>query len=142
LCPRPLIGAHKVDITKVFSTDSELERKGVWVEIGAKGETVRVARMYNPEYSAALRGSMQPYKRKVSGGRSNEDSLEIMIAVEAETILLDWRGFTESGEEVKYSVEKAKQYLRLKDFRMLILEIAGNMETFKAQEVEENEKNS
>jgi len=129
-----------VDILELFTTDQELEKAGVWVEIGSAGEKIRVARMYNPAYSARLREVMEPYKQKVSK-TNNDESLEIMISIEAETILLDWEGFTENGQDVPYSRDKAKQYLRLKDFRALVNKISSNMETFKAQQVEESEKN-
>jgi len=129
-----------MDILELFTTDQDLEKNGVWVEIGSEGESVLIARLYNPAYNARIREVMEPYKQKVSK-TSEAESLDIMAAIEAETILLGWEGFTEDGKNVPYSREKAKEYLQLKDFRALINKIASNMETFKAQQMEEAEKN-
>lgn len=127
-----------MNILEKFSTDTELELNGVWVEIG-DGTTLCVARLYNDRYNEALRGAMKPHKRQVL---DNESSLEIMISVEARTVLLGWEGVTEDdGKDVPYSIEKAKEYLHVRDFRKLVLEIAGSMETYKAQEREDGEKN-
>jgi len=126
-----------MNILDQFSTDKELELNGVWVEIG-DGTTLCVARLYNDRYSEALRGAMKPHKRQVM---DNESSLEIMIDVEARTVLIGWEGVTEGDDDVPYSIEKAKEYLHVRDFRKLVLEIAGSMETYKAQELEDGEKN-
>lgn len=126
-----------MDILKTFTTDKALETHGVNVDIGG-GTTLLVARMYNPEYNELLRNAMKPYKR---AKLSNDDSLELMIAIEADTILLDWDGVTADGKDVPYTKSAAREYLHVRDFRALVLEIAGNMETFKAQEVAEGEKN-
>ncbi|MCP4377728.1 MAG: hypothetical protein GY794_16320 [bacterium] len=131
-----------MNILDQFSTDKELELNGVWVEIG-DGTTLCVARLYNDRYSEALRGAMKPHKRQVM---DNESSLEIMIDVEARTVLIGWEGVTETDSAsaktgVAYSIEKAKEYLHVRDFRKLVLEIAGSMETYKSQEREDGEKN-
>ncbi len=126
-----------MDILKAFSTDKELENSGVWVDIG-DGTILCVARMYNDRYNELLRGAIQPHKRKEL---TSDESIEIMIDVEARAILVGWEGVTENGEDVPYSVEKVKEYLRLRDFRKKILEIANSMEAYKAQELEDGEKN-
>lgn len=126
-----------MDILKAFSTDKELENNGVWVDIG-DGTILCVARMYNDRYNELLRGAIQPHKRKEL---TSDESLEIMIDVEARSILVGWEGVTEDGEDVPYSIEKVKEYLRLRDFRKKILEVANSMEAYKAQELEDGEKN-
>lgn len=126
-----------MDITKTFTTDKSLENNGVWVDIG--GETkLCVARMYNDRYNELLRGAMKPHRRQVL---DSESSLEIMVDVEARSILIGWEGVTDDDKDVPYSIETAKEYLHIRDFRKLVLEIASSMETYKAQELEDGEKN-
>jgi len=126
-----------MDITKTFTTDKSLENNGVWVDIGG-GTKLCVARMYNDRYNELLRGAMKPHKRQVL---DSESSLEIMVDVEARSILIGWEGVTADDKDVPYSIETAKEYLHIRDFRKLVLEIASSMETYKAQELEAGEKN-
>ena len=44
-------------------------------------------------------------------GKSAYEVMKIECAIKAETILLDWKGVTNEGDEVKYSKEKAHEYL-------------------------------
>jgi len=124
-----------------FKTDKSLESNGVWVDIG-KGTKLLVARLYNPAHKAALREAMKPYKRQVESGTMDDGLAEdIVNAIMARTILLNWDGLTEGGEPVPYSVEKAVEYLSIPDFSALVQEIAGNMETYRSVKAEEDEKN-
>ena len=126
-----------MDIKQTYSTDLDLEVNGVWVTTG--DAKFLIARMHNPDYNERLLAAMKPYKRQQL---SKDESLKLMVAIEAETILLDWDGVTENGQPVPYSKEKAREYLMIKDFRAQVMEAATSMHTFKAEEVEEGEKNS
>lgn len=125
-----------MDIKQSFVTNEKVEQDGVWVDIG-DGSKLLVARMYNPRHTAAMRQALAPYKR-----RPNDIvPQEILDSMMAKHVLLDWKGITENGEDVPYSVEKAEEYLAIKDFRALVVEIAGNMETYRAAAYKDAEKN-
>lgn len=131
-----------MDIKKRYSTDPDLETNGVWVDIG-DGSKILVARLNNPEYAAMLTARTKPYMRQMGAGTMDpKQSADILMDVYAATILLDWEGVTEDGEDVPYSRATAKQYLTdFKDFRKLVNEIAGGMETYRVQDLEDAEKN-
>ena len=44
-------------------------------------------------------------------GRSAYEVLKLECAIKADTVLLDWKGVTNEGDEVKYSTTKAHEYL-------------------------------
>jgi hypothetical protein len=60
----------------------------------------------------------------------------------ADSILLDWRGVEEAGQVLPYSKENAMRILlEYKDLRDQVTEIANEMESFRAEEHQEAEKN-
>lgn len=122
-----------------FATDLELEESGVWVDIG-EGARLRVARVGNPRYRKRLRELLAPHKRLVRIDKLPEDlSDELVIKAFAETILLDWEGLEDdNGEPIEYSVEHAIELLTgLRDFRMMVAEIANEQEAFRREEQKE-----
>lgn len=131
-----------MDINKIYSTDKELETNGVWVDIG-DGAKLLIARIGNPVYAAALRGTLKPYKRQIQNGTLDEDlSTDILNKIYASTILLNWEGITADGKNVKYTEAKALEYLtEYDDFRAVVIEIASTMETYRAVAAEVDEKN-
>jgi nitric oxide synthase oxygenase domain/subunit len=129
-----------MDISQ-FKTDIQLEANGVWVDVG-KGTKLCVARMYNPRHKDALRAALKPYKRQIQfDAMDDELGDEIVVGIMAQTILLGWEGMTENGEAVPYSYDKAVEFLKIKDFRDLVIEIASTMESYRAQATEDDEKN-
>ena len=131
-----------MDIVKQYATDKELETSGVWIDLG-KGAKVLVARLQNPAHKARLREVLKPYKRKINRGVVDDEIPDDLInQVLAETILLNWEGIEENGSPVDYSVAKATEFLeKYPDFKADVVYLASNMETFRAQQAEEDEKN-
>lgn len=132
-----------MDIFSKFKTDESKERDGVWVPLEKDGR-IRVARTNNPLYREALVRKVSRYKTATTSKVIPEDDwLNIVNELVAETILVGWEGITEKGQPLPYSVENAKRVLtELKDFREIVLSIADNMDNFKEELDEGTEKNS
>jgi len=130
-----------MDIKKIFSTDSKAEQEGVWVDLDKK-TAIKVARSGNPKFQKLFRKLTKPYTRAMRSGTLNDDIAEkILIQCLAETILLDWKGIEEDGKKVPYSVEKAIEYLGIKDFRDFVVSCADDFALYKAEQDEETAKN-
>lgn len=122
-----------MDIKKQFATDRNLEIEGIWVPI-SDGARIKVARMNNPEFNKLFRKLSKPYMTALQTGTLSEDiSEEIMLECYAKTVLVDWDGIEENGEQVPYSPEKAKEYLQIDTFRQFVLNIARDFNNFKAE---------
>ena len=128
---------------KEFKTDRQLEEDGVWVPVDGQGARIKVARMNNPRYKKHFQRITKPYRRQIRSGTLSEELAEkLLVDALAQTILLDWEGFTKGGKKFSYSLDNAKTFLtESTDFRELVTDAASEMETFRAQEVEEAKGN-
>ena len=126
------------DIKKLFGTDPEKEKDGVWQPVG-DGMEIKVAKLNNPTYNKRFEFLTKPYRRALRKGTLSNDVAEsLMIQCLAETILLDWKGLEEKGKVVKYSVENAIKLLTdYPEFRGTINDIANELAIF--QEIEDEE---
>lgn len=126
-----------------FQTDSNLEEDGAWISIGDEA-SLKIARLGNRAYRDAFQKRIKPYRRQIRTQTMDDKIAEkIMIECLAETILLDWSGMEDDkGQKIAYSSAKAQEYLKAyKDFRELVVELASEMENFRQQEDEADEKN-
>lgn len=138
-----------------YGTDPKLETEGKWIDWG-EGARLKIARIGNAKYREMLRQEMSQYDSLRRAGRkvSEDDTANAVIKCLAHTILLDFEGidgeginiegieFTADGKHVAYSTRNA--YLLLttyKDFREEVATIASDMETFRAERIEEAAKN-
>ena len=121
-----------------FQTNEAAETEGVWVDLSDTAR-VKVARLNNPRYQAHVQAAMKPYRHQVRAGTLPDSVLEkITIEAMASTILLDWKGVTRAGKELKYSSKAATEALtELRDFRECIAEIAQSAEMYRQQAVED-----
>jgi hypothetical protein len=121
-----------------FKTNDTYEREGVWVDIGS-GTKLLLCRTGNPEYVAQWAKFTKPHKLAMrKGTMSDKDMEEVICKVLSRSVLLNWEGLEDDdGNEIEYSIAAAEDALAIKDFRALVVELAGNMETFKQQEVED-----
>lgn len=130
-----------MDITKFnqkFNTDADKEVRGVELHIG-DDFYVRVARTGNAAAQRMFReltSDPQFAASRRAGFLSPEKLDEVAIQVFAATILVGWRGLTENGKEIPYSVEKAKELLQMKDFFALVKEFADTQENYRREAVE------
>ena len=122
-----------------FKTNQTLETEGVWIDIG-EGAKIKVARIGNTAYAKHLERLYKPYRKMQRTGTVPDDiQRKIFVDAIANTILLDWDGFTNDNDQpVPYSVDAAIQYLTdMKDFRELVVEMAAEAETFRDEEIAE-----
>lgn len=123
----------KMDILATFQTDEKLETEGKWFPL-SKTAKVLVARSGNPKYRAALRAKMKEVQLDLTSGPEAEQLAdEVLIDVMAETLLLGWKGIKDGANDVPYSAEQARTYLRVKDFRAKIAALSDNFEAFRAK---------
>jgi len=129
-----------MDILNSFATDEKLETEGKVFPL-SKTASIKVARSGNPKYVSLLRQKMSEAQLDLVGGDEADQLAEsILIDVMAETILVGWKGIVEGGLEVPYSVSKAKEYLKVKDFRRKVASLSENFEAFKLK-AEVDQKN-
>ena len=133
-----------MDLRK-FASNATKEREGVWIDLDETTK-VKIARMDNPAFKKAMQRELGPYKQAVrSGTLSEQQSEKIMAKVLAETILVDWKGMTEEGKELAYSVDEAQRILsapHLQDFRKMVVSFSEDAALFREAELEDAEKNS
>lgn len=122
-----------------FKTDANAENNGVWINLG-EGARIKVARAGNRKNSDLFtRLTADPdYKRKEKMGTLTDEEYEpILLQCLAETILLDWEGFTEDGKPVPYNRENAMRLLAFRDFRRAVQDASAEAANFRAQTVAE-----
>jgi hypothetical protein len=127
-----------MDISK-FQTNKSAEEDGIWVDVDGNGTKIKVARINNARYKKYFQKITKPYKRQIRNGTLAEELAEkLLVDALANTILLDWQGFTKEGTDFPYSVDNARVFLQESaDFRDFVSDAANEMENFRAEELEE-----
>ncbi len=135
-----------IDLFAAFATDTTKEVEGTETELPGCGDVkFIVAREGNPNYAKMLQKLVKQNRAVLDskGDAAQAKSDEILISVMAETILLGWNRPIKFGAEMlDYTKPNAKKLLALKEFRRVVMEAAGSLETFKAVKDEEDTKNS
>ena len=131
-----------MDLKKNYLTDKDAEISGIEKDFG-DGCFIRIARIGNAEYKKYFQKLTKPHQKAIRRGvLSDEIADKLLIDAMANKIVLGWRGMTEDGTPVQYSVEKCIQILtEYPDLKDQIQEIANEMESFRVEEDEELEKN-
>lgn len=127
-----------MDISK-FQTNKSAEEEGVWVAVDGNGTKIKVARINNARYKKYFQKITKPYKRQIRNGTLAEELAEkLLVDALANTILLDWQGFTRGEEAFPYSVDNARAFLsESADFRDFVSDAANEMENYRAEELED-----
>lgn len=127
---------------KEFATDTVAEVEGKWFPL--KDAKLKLARTGNPRYREKLRVELNIHREAIDKGLLDlELNDNVMIDVLVDTILLDWKGFTDGGKEVPYSKQKAREYLtKYRDFREFVAATADKMDNFRTQAEETTKGNS
>ena len=132
-----------MDLAEV-KVDRKTQNEGVWVAHDMTTSFL-IARMGNPKFKTRFNSLMAPHQRKYEAGKLDmEMQGQIMARAVSETILLDWKGLTLDGKEIKYSKEKAFEILSdatAEEFLALILEYAQDNERFRNEKLETSSKN-
>ena len=117
-----------------FATDITLENEGKWFPM-SKTAQVKVARTGNAKYQELLQAKLkEAHLDSMPDKEANEVAEGIVIEVMARTVLLDWKGLTYQGKEAPVGVEMATTFLKVKDFRKKIAELASNLDSFRVKE--------
>jgi len=133
-----------MDLSKSYvEIDENLAEDGVEVDLG-EGAAIIVRPMRNEAFKKYLNTLLKPYERRIQQKRMDtklQDDLTRKAV--AKHVLIGWKGIELDGKAVKYSPEKAEELMkRFEDFQEDVLTAALSSETFRAEVVEENEKNS
>lgn len=124
---------------KELLTDQVKEEEGVWVDIDIDAQ-IKVARLFNDRFTRMMAAARRPYGRKVEQDTTLQEKL--LVEVMAECILLDWKGLTEDGKELKFSKKRGLELMQQsRDFRNIVTQAATDAANFHADEVEEDAKN-
>ena len=110
-----------LDILNEFETDEKKELEGVLKHY--KGASFLVARARNDNFMAEYSKLAELHNEVLvlGGDKASKQSIENTYRAYATTILLGWSGVVDKNKKpVHYSVEKAIEYLRHKDFFALI----------------------
>ena len=132
-----------MDLRKEYGfTDKALESEGVDVEI-TSGAIITVARVNNPAFKKFLKHLLLPYERKIQRKTMDDELLaDLTLKAISKHVLLGWKGIQLDDKVVKYTPAKAYELLKeFEDFAEDVLDAASMRETFRAEVIEENEKN-
>ena len=133
------------DLHAQYATDPIKEIEGVWTDDLGGGLQLRIARLKNPNFRKLYQKLTKPYERQIRN-RTLDDATENAILAKclAKTVLLDWKNMKVAGEIIPYSYEAALKILSddtLGDFRDQVVDLANEVELFRAEQMEEAEKN-
>ena len=122
-----------------FAVDEKAELNGVWKNIG-NGARLLVARDNNTKFTNLLRERVSHHPSAIAANDlSTEESEKLLIAVEAETLLLGWEGLEDTdGTFPTYSVNNAIIWLtKYKELRKLVITIAENVDNYREKQIKE-----
>jgi hypothetical protein len=132
-----------MDLYKQFETDERKEVEGAWVALSATAR-IKVARMGNPRYRAAVKRLSAPYRTPGLLDDDIPDEVWQQITKEAvaEAILVDWEGVTKEGAALPYSKHEALALLTArKDFYGLVMTTAQTLDHYRVRAQATIEKN-
>lgn len=125
-----------MDLEKSFGVDDELAEQGKWFEAGPEAR-LKIASVKNEDFLNYVREHSVSEEQIVTDDDSDED---FGLHAVAKYLLKDWENVKVDGEEVDYSVEKAKElFQEYPEFADLVLRKARNNQNF--QDDEETKEN-
>jgi hypothetical protein len=133
-----------MDIFSRFATDATKETQGVRHNLDDK-TVVTVARWGNEGASnlfRVLRDRHQVALNSTDTKLVDKVSMDNLVEVMANHILVGWEGIEFKGKPLEYSTSNAAMLLRLNDFRDLIFNLSRDAENYRYDAVEKSEKNS
>lgn len=136
------------NIHAIFQTDQNLEEDGAWVEINELyGLKIKVRRLRS---DAVLKAFERIVRETYGEGQlrkpddlTADQGQEVLKRQLAEAVLIDWKNLrdTNTGEEIPYSKEMARELMEIKDFREFVYQAANERETFRQKNQKEAEGN-
>ena len=141
--------AFRTNVHAIFATDKAREEDGAWVEVnGFYGLKIKVRRFRSDAsmkaYERIVRETFGDGKLRKPSDLTNEQSTDMLKAQLAEGVLIDWTNLrdSETGEEIPYSVEIARELMDITDFREFVYQAANERDTFRELADKEAEGNS
>lgn len=125
--------------------DRKAEVEGVWSDF-IEGSRVKVARMNNPKFMSTLMKLRDEKLAEVDPREelSEDEAREVLCRTMAKTILLDWEGFTDNGEEIEYSENMAFELFYDKQYEDIIVngisELASRQENYRLKVAKKRKK--
>lgn len=142
-----------MSLSKLFKTDSNLERAGIFVDYGPNEELpgkpamrFKIARAggANQAHNKAVERLIKPHKRAVqTGNLSNDLAKSIDRTAWLETCLLGWENISLDGEVLEFNKENAERlFTALPDLYADLREQSNNMSLFREEVLEADLGNS
>lgn len=128
----------KTNLHKSYATDADIEKEGIWVNVG-DGVEFKVKRFggANTGLKKVLAKRYKPFAKLAEKGLLPEDKeKEIYVTSFVEACLCDWRGLQdEEGNDIPFSSDDAKKILiELPDLLDIVMTQAQDAENFKGIE--------
>lgn len=138
----------KTNIHSIFATNKNLEEDGAWVEVnGFYGLKIKVRRMRSDAsmkaYERIVKEVFGEGKLRTPTDINPDQSMDILKRQLAEAVLIDWKNLrdAETGEEIEYSYEVARELMDIGDFREFVYQAATERDTFRDKSDKDAEGN-
>lgn len=132
-------------IYDLFETDPEFEADGMWVAYTPDIQ-FKIRRSNSDASQKVLKKLLAPYKSITRSGRDLPAGISTAVERQwaAQALLVDWRGVTgRDGAALDCTVENRLAVLgELPDMQREIANLAGEAETFRREQLEDDAKNS
>jgi hypothetical protein len=135
----------EMSIWDLYETDMSKETEGFWYRVNKK-VSVKLARAggANMSFSKAMEEKTRDHRKR--GGAFEGNKVDVELATDlmkqafAETIILDWKGFTsKAGKTVAYSPKAAYEMMvALPDLFNELRDAAGEIANFRIEEIQED----
>ncbi|KKK99502.1 hypothetical protein LCGC14_2632120 [marine sediment metagenome] len=131
-------------VYEAFGTDTDLEKKGIWLDYGDFKILVARAGGDNKKFSKRMETLTRPYRRAIqtetlATGKADE----LVMQAFAQTVVLGWEGVTDKeGNSIEFSsVACLKLFEDLPDLFIDVREQASKWNLFKQDLFEGDSKN-
>lgn len=126
----------KSNLDKLFKTDKEVEKTGVWLEISDEtGFLVKPFNASNPTIRAAHARHFKPYAHQIEHGTLDaEKEREIYIRIFVGACLVDWKGVEIDGKPAKFDKDLAVKFLmELPELFTTLMKHAEDFRNYKSE---------
>lgn len=136
-----------MSLARAFTTDRGLEENGKWFKdvLGDKSNVDLCIRRMSSETVVKLQQELlQQNRYKMVEGKLPEDvDRAVLIELLSRAVIVDWAGVEDTaGNEIPFSTDAAAEYLtKLRDFRILVVGLASNMDNYRKSVEDEIVKN-
>jgi len=122
-------------------TDEDLENSGAWRDLG-NGSRLKLARLGNAQFKKMFSELILPFS-EAGTPIPEESQKEFTVKCLARTVLVGWEGIYDGDTPLEYSYENAVRTLEeIKDFRDLVIKLAGSLDAYKVKQDKVLEGNS